>query len=318
MALPNRLTTQEKARFFYQLAALLNAGLTLSQSLNLAGKDCNRSFQRYLKQVSAVVEGGQEMAVALAFNPRYFDSWTISLIRLAEYSGSLPQTSSQLAAAAEAQFKRERIYRSVNFSAITIIWGLLMIIAVIFNRSPMGFIKPEFWLRSLTIALLLLGVSFVVSRYSSRRWEELLMNLPVLGSLVKARSLLYLAQLQLPLSCGVPILTALELAREHMPDPVIKANLSTATRKIRAGQTLSHSLQGKLPSIAMQMIHMGEETGNLDSALYNVGEHYRSELEQGLRRLERQLRSISIFVIGGLIAVVGIRGMILLLNLLPD
>lgn len=318
MALPNRLTTQEKARFFYQLAALLNAGLTLPQSLNLAGKDCNRSFQRYLKQVSAVVEGGQEMAIALAFNHRYFDSWTISLIRLAEYSGSLPQTSSQLAAAAEAQFKRERIYRSVNFSAITIIWGLLMIIAVIFNRSPMGFIKPEFWLRSLTIALLLLGVSFVVSRYSSRRWQELLMNLPVVGSLVKARSLLYLAQLELPLSCGVPIFTALELAREHMSDPVIKANLSSATRKIRAGQTLSHSLQGKLPSIAMQMIHTGEETGNLDTALHHLGEYYTDELEQGLRRLEKQLRPLSLLVIGGLVAIVGIRGMMLLFSLLPD
>ncbi|HEY9596771.1 MAG TPA: type II secretion system F family protein [Cyanophyceae cyanobacterium] len=318
MALPNRLTTQEKARFFYQFAALLNAGLTLPQSLNLAGKDFNPAFQRYLQRVGAAVEAGQEMALALAFNHRYFDGWTMSLIRLAEYSGSLAQTSRQLAVAAEAQVKRERLYRSVNFSAIAIIWGLLIMIAVIFNSTPMGFIKPEFWLRSFTIALLLLGISFMVSRYSSRRWQELLMNLPVVGALIKARSLLYLAQLQLPLSCGVPILTVLELARDHIPDPVMKANLSSSTRKIRAGQTLSYSLQGKLPPIAIQMIRTGEETGNLDSALYNVGEHYRDELEQGLRQLERQLRPISILVIGGLIAVVGIRGMILLLNLLPD
>lgn len=318
MALPNRLTTQEKARFFYQFAALLNSGITLPQSLISAGKNCNPSFQRYLQKVSAAVEAGQELAWALAFERRYFDGWTISLIRLAEYSGSLPQTSSQLAADAEAQARRERIYRSVNFSAIATIWGLLIMIAVIFNGNPMGFLKPEFWLRSLSIALLLLGISFVGSRYSSTRWQEFLMNLPLVGSLVKARSLLYFAQLQLPLSCGVPILAALELAREHIPDPTMKANLSSASRKIRAGQTLSRSLQGKLPPIAMQIIRTGEETGNLDTALHNLTEYYTDELERGLRRLEKPLQTLSILAIGGLIAVVGIRGLILVFNSLPD
>jgi type II secretory pathway component PulF len=83
------LTIQQKAWFFYQLAALLNSGITVQQSLTLAGKDGNPSFQRYLQQVSAAVGSSQDLASALALDRRYFDSWTISLIRLAEYSGSL-------------------------------------------------------------------------------------------------------------------------------------------------------------------------------------------------------------------------------------
>ena len=318
MALPTRLNIQEKARFFYQLAALLNSGLTVQQSLNLAGKDCNLAFQHYLQQVSAAVESSIDIASALALDPRYFDGWTISLIRLADYSGSLPQTCEQLATAAEAQARRERLIRSVRLSTIAIVWSLLILVAAIFNRHPTGLVKPEFWLRSLAIALLLLGISFFASRYSSRSSQELVMNLPILGNLIQARSLLDLAQLRLPLSCGVPLLTALELMREHIPNWVMKANLARAVRKVRLGQTLSQSLQGKLPPIALQMIRTGEETGNLDAALHHLGDYYQGELERGLRTLETRLRPLCFGAIAALVAVVGVRSLTVLLNSLPN
>lgn len=318
MALLNQLTIEKKAWFFYQCAALLNSGLTVQQSLNLASRECNPSFQRYLQCVSTAVEGGQDLASAFALDSRYFDRWTISLIRLAEYSDSVAQACAQLASAAEAQARRERLYQAVRFLAIATIWAMLIMIAVIFNRSPYGFIKPEFWLRSVALGLLLLGISVLISHYSSRGWQQLLMNLPVVGRLIQARSLLYLAQLQLPLSCGVPILTALELVRDHIPDPVMRANLTSASRKIRIGQPLSTSLEGKLPPIAMQMIRTGEQTGNLDRALHSLGEYYERELEQRLRLLRNTLRPLSTLAIGGLVAAVGIRGLTLLLNLLPE
>ena len=318
MALLTRLTTQEKARFFYQFAALLNSGLTVQQSLSLAGKDGNLSFQRYLQQVSAAMDFSQNLASALAVERRYFDNWTISLIRLAEYSGSLPQTCEQLAIALEAQARRKQLIRSVRLSAIAMIWSLLILVAVIFNRTPHGFIKPEFWLRSLAIGVLLLGISFLASRYSSRGSQQLAINLPVLGNLIQARSLLHLAQLRLPLSCGVPLLTALELVREHIPDLGMRANLARAVRKIRIGQPLSQSLQGKLPAIAMQMIRTGEETGNLNTALHNVAEYYQGELERGLGWLHTRLQPLSFSAIAALVAVVCVRSLTLLLNSLPD
>lgn len=318
MALLNRLTIQKKAWFFHQCAALLKSGLTVQQSLNLASRECNPSFQRYMHRVSAAVEEGQDLALALTLDSRYFDRWTISLLRLAEYSDSLAQACAQLASAAEAQARRERLYRAVRFSAIATIWGILIAIAVIFNRSPYGFIKPEFWLRSLAIALLLLGISVLVSRYFSRGWQRLLMNLPIVGKLVEARSQLYLAQLQLPLSCGVPILSALELVRDHVPDPVMRDNLVSAARKVRIGQSLSTSLEGKLPPIAMQIIRTGEATGTLDTALHNLGEYYEQELEQRLQLLRSSLRPLSVLAIALLVAAVGIRGITLLLNLLPE
>ncbi len=318
MALLNRLTTQEQAQFFHQLTALLNSGLSVQQSLNLAGKDCKPSFQRYLQTASAAVGGGQDLASAISLDSRYFDGWTISLLRLAEYSGSLPQTCAQLAIAFEAQVRRERLYRSVRRLAITTVWSVLILVAAIFNRTPTGLVKPEFWLRSLAIALLLLGISFLTSSYSTERSQQLAMKLPVVGKLIQARSMIYLGKLALPLSCGVTVLTALELVREYIPDRVLRANLASAARKIRAGQTLSYSLQGKLPPIAMEIIRTGEETGNLDTALQNLVEYYEGDLERRLNWLQLSLRPLSFLALSGLVAVVSVRGLTTLLDSLPD
>ena len=317
MTIANPLTLGEKARFFQEFATLLNSGLSIQQSLSLAGKDCNRSFGQYLQQVSRQVALGQNLASALALESRYFDGWTISLIRLAEYSGSLPQIFTQLARDGQAQARREKLYRSLNLSAIATVWSLLILTAVIFNRSPRGFIKPEFWLRSLAIALLLFIISFLVSRFLRRNAQTWLNNFPVLGKIVSAHSMIYLAKLQLPLSCGVPILAAVDLVREHIPDSQMKANLAIAARKIRTGETFSKSLQGKLLPIALEMIRTGEETGNLDEAFHNLAQHYEGELERKLKILESQLRLLSILAMGALVAAVAIRGINLLLNSLP-
>jgi type II secretory pathway component PulF len=318
VALPNRLTLQEQAQFFYQFAAALNSGMTVPQSLTLTSQHCHPVFRSYLQQVSVAVDAGQDLASALAVDSRYFDSWTISLIRLAEYSGSLAQTCEQLAIAAEAQARRRRLGRSVRFSLITTIWSLLILSAAILNPNSTGLIRLEFWLRSLAIALLLFGISFFASRYSSQGSRQLVMKLPILGKLMEARSLLDLAQLRLPLSCGIPTLTAVELLKEHLPDPIMRANLTRAARLIRMGQPLSRSLEGKLPPTAMEMIRTGEETGNLDTALENLAQHYEAELEQGLYQLEASLRPLSLVAIASLVAVVGIRGLTVLLNSLPN
>lgn len=311
------LAILEKARFFHEFAALLNSGLSVQQSLSLLGKNFNLSFRQYLQKVSTEVASGQDLASALAVNPHYFGGWTISLIRLAEYSGSLPQIFTQLARDAEAQARREKLYRSLNLSAIAIIWSLLILTAVIFNRSPRGFIKPEFWLRSLAIGLLLFAISFLVSRFTRRSGQPLLKNLPLVGKILSSHSMIYLAKLQLPLSCGVPILAAVDLVRSHIPDSEIRTHLASAAKKIRAGETLSNSLQGKLLPIALEMIRTGEETGNLDAAFHNLAQYYEGELERKLKVLELRLRLLSILAIGALVAAVGIRGINLLINSLP-
>lgn len=281
--------------------------MTVQHSLNLAANHGSPSFRRYLQQVSASVAAGQELAAALALDKRYFGGWTLSLIRLAEYSGALPEVFERLAKLAEQEQRRERLYRSLRISVWLAIWSLLVLGAVLFNPNPYGPLRLRFWLHGLGLGLLLFAVSILVSRYPGRSLQRIAAVIPGLDKVVQARSLLRFAELSLPLSCGVPFLTALDLVRDRVPDPVMVANLASAVRTIRTGQTLSSSLQGKFPPLALQMIRTGEETGNLDAAFQRLSEYYEGELERSLHQLQGIMRPLSILAIAGLVAVLAVR-----------
>jgi type II secretory pathway component PulF len=311
------LTPKEKALFFNQFASLLNSGMTIQQSLNLVEKNPNSAFGRYLQKVIAAVVAGQDLASAMAVDAHYFDGWTISLIRLATYSGSLPGTFRRLAIAAERQQRCQRLYRSVNLAAIILIWSALLLVVAIFKTHPSGFIRLGFWLNAIGLALLLIAVSLLSSRYPGRGLQRLIAKFPGMSKVTQAQSLLYLGEMELPLSCGVSVLAALDLVRDRIPDPTMAANLANVARKVRTGQTLTESFQGKIPPIAVQMIRTGEETGNLDAALQQLSAYYEGELERSLRQLKGILRPLNFLGIGSVIAVISIRLLSLLTNSLP-
>lgn len=308
---------KEKAQFFDQFATLLNSGISIQQSLTLVEKNNNSPFGRYLQKVSAAVATGQDLASAMALDSRFFGGWTISLIRLAAYSGSLAETFRRLAEATRRQQQRKRLYRSINLTVIILIWSVLLLVVAIFKTQTSGFLRLGFWLNAVGLALLLGGVSLLSSRYPGRGLQRLLAKLPGLTKVTQAQSLLYLAEMELPLSCGISVMGALDLVRDRIPDPSMAANLASAAKKVRAGQTLSQSLQGKIPPMALQMIRTGEETGNLDAALQNMSNYYEGELERSLRQLEGTLRPLNILAIGGVVAVLAIRLFTAYTNALP-
>jgi Type II secretory pathway, component PulF len=89
------------AHFFHQFAALLKADFSVQQSVTMAAKDGSPAFQKALREASFKIKMGQDLASSLS--SRYFDPWTISLIRAAEYGGSLEETFERLAIAPKPQ-----------------------------------------------------------------------------------------------------------------------------------------------------------------------------------------------------------------------
>jgi len=149
-------------------------------------------------------------------------------------------------------------------------------------------------------------------------WGKAIAVIPGVAKAMEARSLLYLADMALPLSCGIPILTALDLTRQHIPDPEIAAKLARASRQLRTGKTLSQSLENQLPALALQMIRMGEETGHLDRGIQQIATYYEGELERSLQQFRAILRPISLLAMGSVVAVAGIWLIKLLQNSLPS
>ncbi|XHX80262.1 MAG: type II secretion system F family protein [Stenomitos frigidus ULC029] len=305
----------EAARFFHQFAALLKVGIPVQQSLGMAGKDCSASFQRSLKEASLKVEVGQDLAIALNSRSPYFDQWTIALIRSAEYSGALAETFERLAIAAETQYRRQKLYGSVITSIVITGFALVTLLVVLLARSTAVVVQPGFFVLAALLTAIVVG-----SRRSlgtTGNGQRLMASVPVLKGIAQSRSLLYFAELELPLRCGVPLLQALDLVRSHIPDVELQKTLAIASRHIRAGQTLSQSLTGKLPALALQMLRTGEETGNLDAMLVKLADYYESDLERQLKQLQATLRPLAIVAIGSLVLLIGIQTIGSLLNALP-
>ncbi|MDB9515381.1 type II secretion system F family protein [Roseofilum reptotaenium CS-1145] len=315
------LKTQEKVLFFTTLAELLQSGISLRQGLTLAGRESDRHFQCYLQGASRAIRNGQDLASALTVRAAadrkrhtYFDPWTISVIRLAETQGTLAETCLILAEITQFQGKWKTYYQSIRSSSLLALWSLLTLLAAILNSNIAALLHPMFWLQSVAIALTLWILAFSLPRYLGATLFQMGSYLPLVRPLMEAYSLWYLSQLRLLLSCGMPVLTALEWIQQQTPNRTIKKRVTTVTRQMRRGQTLSESFKGKFPPLAIDFLRTGEETGELDLAWQQIGQHYGAELEKGLKFMASSLRLISILALSNLVVIVCIRGMLVILN----
>lgn len=301
---------QQKAQFFSQLAALLKAGIPLEQSLNMAAPKNNPAFKSYLEKVSKTVAKGEDLATALAISDKYFDKFTINLIRTGSASGALAETCQRLGEDALKQQSWKKSYGAILRAAITTFLSILLLTLAILAK--LGFLLPGL----IIIALLITALFF--------NYPKLLPRLPLAGRILEARQMLNFTELSLPLSCGVPILTALDLVRglcAASPVPgskVLAANLKKARQRVKKGATLSESLQGKLPAAAAGAIATGEETGRLDEALEKLAEYYQRELAESIGQLKGILVPVSIVAMGGVVALLGYGAIASLINSLPD
>jgi len=301
---------QQKAQFFNQLAALLKTGVPLQQSLNMAAPKNNPAFKNYLQKVSQTVGKGEDLATALAISNPYFDKFTINLIKAGAASGALTETCQRLAEDALKQQSWRKNYNSIYWAIITTAFSLFLLTLAVL--VALGLLLPGL----IIICLLIIALLF--------NYRTILPKLPLAGKILEARMMLNFSELSLPLSCGVPIVTALDLvgglcaSSRDFASQEMAVNLKRARQQVKKGATLSDSLQGKLPPVAMQAVVTGEETGRLDEALEKLAEYYQRELAESLVKLKGILVPVSILAMGVVVGLLGYGAIATLINSLPN
>ncbi|WP_413162906.1 type II secretion system F family protein [Capilliphycus salinus ALCB114379] len=299
------MTPQQKARFFSKFATLLNSGFSIQEIIDLLVQQSDDRFARYLNKVSTAVALGEDLASALAHAPRYFDRWTISLIQIADYSGALPEMCYRLSQMAQQEVDRQSLYRSVKLAAIASLVSVSGLIITLLYTS-----ESPIWLW-VVVMIFLAILGYIAPKFAPR--------LPLVRRIFTARSMLDLAQLELPLNCGIPVLTAIELVRDRIPrTSKMSGTLTIALGQIPAGYTFSQSVEGRLPPIAIQILRTGEETGHLNIALHKLADYYNKQLEQTLHLLQAILIPVSLLAAGGLVALLAAEALRSLFILLPD
>ncbi|MBD0336828.1 MAG: type II secretion system F family protein [Cyanobacteria bacterium Co-bin13] len=290
-----------KARFFHQFAALLKAGFPTGKSLAMAGQAT--SAEIFLAQSSQRVEAGEPVAATLRGRQSPFTPWEIALLQIGEASGTLAEVSLRLAQQTEVHQRRAKLYGSVTVALGMGVMALLLGLAALLGID--WILHPAFLLPLAgVLALGLIGKDFV--QLEALEYSQL-WYMPGFKGVSEARSQIYLAELALPLHCGLPMDQALELLRPRLPDPLLAAAIGTAAQQVRQGRSLSQSLQRKVPPTTLQMIRTGEETGTLDTLLDKLGKYYEGELEQRLKRIEGILRPLSLVSMGAILLMLGLQ-----------
>jgi type II secretory pathway component PulF len=322
---------QELATFTQQLANLLQAGMPLSAALNsmtyLETKGIPSDVSRQLKQE---VSEGRGLSDAMAKQPRVFSDLYVNMVRAGEQSGALVDVLRRMAdhfekfAQVQAKFTSALIYPALVFCVgvgmiiffLTVMLpkfmslfgqvgfkNLPMMTVILINISS-AFQKYWWLIGGIVIVAVILFKRFQASAMGRRKIDEWKMKAPLLGRVVClnlygqfARTLCTLLQ------NGVPMLTALKITEQVIPNSIIKEATARTRDAVTDGKSLAQPLAASkvFPRLMVDLVKIGEETGNVADALNNVAETYENELNIALRVTTNLIEPVLIIGISAMV-----------------
>jgi type II secretion system protein F len=320
-----RVSNRDVLMFTQQLSSLLRSGMSLSEAIGVLQRRTQKaSFATILGALHNDIVQGETLSGALAKHPKIFTKFYVNLVRAGEASGTLDEVLIRLAKYNEqAAEMREKVIGALIYPVIVVVAGIG---AVIFF---MTFMVPRFVTMfkemQTTMPLptrILIGVSEAFTSYwwigvaavvvaviwyrAKARTPEgrlaldaLKLRLPVFGGIVTAAAFGQFARtLATLLQNGVPVLTALQIVEDTMTNQVIANELREARTRVTDGTSISQPLaKGKVfPPLLLDMLAVGEESGEVVPALTNIADMYEQELAHKIKIFTTLLEPVIILV----------------------
>ncbi len=321
---------QELATFTQQLTNLLRCGMPLTVALNsmchLETKGIPSSISKQLKQ--DVMEG-RSLSEAMSKQPDIFSELYVNMVRAGEQSGALVEVLQRLATHFERFAEvQQKFVAALIYPAIVACVGVVIIIFFMTFMLPKfltifeGLKVPLPWATRVLVSIshffgnpyymgisgLVLVVAFILfkrfqaSPEGRRKLDHWKMNAPVIGKAVKLNLFGQFARtLGTLLGNGVPVLTALKISEDIMPNVIVKEAIAKTRDEVTDGKTIAQPLgHSKLfPQLMIDLLKIGEETGDVPSALQNIAETYENELSIQLRVMTNLIEPAMIIMMAG-------------------
>ncbi|HSP35587.1 MAG TPA: type II secretion system F family protein, partial [Thermoanaerobaculia bacterium] len=298
-----RVPPQLIAIFTRQFSVMIDAGLPLVQCLEILGSQQeNKNFKRALIAIRQDVESGSSLADAMRKHPKIFNDLYTNMVAAGEAGGILDTILQRLATYIEkavklnSQVKSAMIYPVAVISIACIVvaiilWKVIPVFAALFKglgaELPMptrvviamsNFIADFWWLVSLVIVAVVVSLRRYHATYNGRRvLDGILLKIPIFGMLLRkiavARFCRTLATLT---SSGVPILDGLQITAKTAGNAIVEDSIMAVRKSVEEGKTISEPLGDTevFPSMVVQMIAVGEQTGALDTMLSKIADFY--------------------------------------------
>ena len=330
-----RVRSSELSATTRQLSILLGAGVTLVASLDtLITQITNPVLKKIMAEVKDSVNEGNSLAHSLALHPKVFSQIYINMVRAGEASGSLDVVLDRLAEFGENQqalrgrFRAAMAYPIFMFFVGSIVIFVLVSFIVpnimrIFSEmqqtlplptllliSLSSFFKSFWWL----VLIVLGGAVLLVKRFirtpkGNHIWDEIKLRVPVIGAInIKMAMARFARTLGSLLTSGVPILSALGIVQNIVGNILLAEVINNAIDEIEAGKSLAYPLSQSrwFPPIAVQMISVGEQSGELETMLHKIADVYERESESQILALTSMLEPVMILVIALAVAFIAI------------
>lgn len=325
---------QETARYLNQLANLIKSGMPLTMALKSASNLDTKGIPKELtRQLMQDVMEGRSLSDAMAKQPRVFSNLTVSMVRAGEQSGALLDVLRRLAehysrfAEVQSKFKSAMIYPAIVGSVgVVIIFFFMSFMLPKFMEIFEGLqvelppstqalmtmsriFEAYWWL----IGCVLLAIGVIFARFKAsvggrRMIDGWKLKVPVLGKVFQMNVFGQFARtLSTLLKNGVPVLTALSITEKIIANVIIQEAISKTREEVTDGKTIAQPLakSGVFPQLMIDLLKIGEDTGDVPGSLENVAETYENELIVALRTLTNLIEPILIIVmamgVGGLL-----------------
>lgn len=329
------MSKSELLHFTSELADLLEGGMTLGNALNCLCTRTESASTHIIESLRDSIIEGADFSDALAKHPKIFDGIYINMIKAGEASGAMIDVLRRLI----EHFERMEAMRSKIISALTYPI-LVLIMAVVVSIFAVYYLLPKFqvifdsigpdglppmtkimvavsdWCRNYgvyTTIVEVLGIyafiKWIKTPTGKLKWDKFKLKVPVIKGIVACSTFANFARtLESLLSNGVPVIDALKITAQTSGNSVIEEELLKARDRVTDGTSISGPLAagGIFPPMIIDMIAIGERTGDMPSALGHIAKRYESELQRNINIFTSALEPILILVVTCIIAFIAI------------
>ena len=316
-----------------QMVSILNAGVTVITALDMLSEQMdNKVLKAAVIEAKLHVEKGGNLSDALRLNPNVFPPIMINMVAAGEASGSMETSFDRLAIHFEKDDAlKGKIKGALTYPIMVMIVAVIVIIVVMIAVIPnfvtmfadMGtqlplptrimmagsdFVLHKWYILILVIAAIIFGVkAFLATDAGQLTWAKIAINAPIFSNLViKSNAAQFARTLSTLMAAGIPMLDAIEQVAKMMDNKIFRDGLMNTKTQVAKGLPLSKPLRDMevFPTMLVQMVKIGEETGNIEDMMDKVANLYDREVDLATESLTQAMEPLTMVVMAGIVGMI--------------
>lgn len=329
------ITQLDLMLFSRQMYTLLKAGVPIMRALaGLQESTANQLFGLVLQDLRESLDSGRELSAAMRLHPKVFTPFYVSMVQVGEMTGMLDETFIRLYNYLDFERDmRERVKAAMRYPSFVVIAMAIAIVIInlfvipafakvyagfhaelpLITKLLIGFSEfmVSYWFLMLALlGLVVAGIRYYINTVDGRfKWDRYKFQLPVVGSIIlKATLARFARSLALSFKSGIPILQGMSVVSMVVDNEFMRSRVEQMRDGIERGESILRTAMGAkvFNAVVLQMIAIGEETGDMDGLMFEIADMYEREVKYEVEALSSKIEPILIVALGILVLILAL------------